>query len=164
MFHATPFGLQEYFLSYSPFCYAADAVAENLDGANVGSLFLAVATHGNVEFYLCAFVERLKARSLDFREMNEQIFALILGNETITLFGVEPLYGTLRHVNLMSCPHWVKSNNAADCRLRQDRPLAARKRRKSTSSLTATQEQVQFHARRWDIFHFFKICCTESAL
>ena len=72
--------------------------SEYLDSNNLicARTFLALA---NFKFDRLAIIEcRVSATRLNFRMMNEQVFAAVLrGNKSKTFVGVEPLYCTFGH-------------------------------------------------------------------
>jgi hypothetical protein len=52
----------------------------------------------DLELDAVAFIQRAKATAIDRRVMNEDVGAIILRNETITLLIIEPFDGTSCHV------------------------------------------------------------------
>src|SRR3954466_15937352 len=71
------------------------------DDANVLRL-LTLAALCNVELDALALVEGLVSVTLDCGEVNEHVFALLAGDEAVTLFGIEELDRTLCHYILVS--------------------------------------------------------------
>ena len=68
---------------------------------HIACLELAVLTRGHVEGNSLAFIERLEAVHLDLGKMNEKVFAILLGDEAIAFFRVEPLNSTFRHFKIL---------------------------------------------------------------
>ena len=64
---------------------------------DVRSLQLAVLALGDLELDGLALIKGLVTVHLDLGEVNEQIVAVLAGDEAITLVGVEPLNSSLRH-------------------------------------------------------------------
>ena len=77
-------------------------VRDRLDGCNVSSArsFLTVTYF---KLNRLSIVKRsVSASAFDFGMMNEEIFAAVFrGDETITFFGVEPLYCTFTHIAIL---------------------------------------------------------------
>jgi hypothetical protein len=72
------------------------AEASELNGADVLS-FLALSARRDVELDALTVLERLVALALDLREVDEDVFTLIAGDEAVTLLGIEELHGTCGH-------------------------------------------------------------------
>ena len=66
-----------------------------LEHAHLRGLALAVGTGRDHEFHLGVFVEALVAVALNLAEMDEQVFAVLLGDEAVTFFRAEPLNRTV---------------------------------------------------------------------
>lgn len=66
---------------------------------HVAGLQLTVLTGSNIENNGSAFIKSFEAVHLDLREMNEKIFAILLGDEAVALVGVEPFNCTFSHAN-----------------------------------------------------------------
>lgn len=66
---------------------------------NVAGLKLTVLTSRDVEGNCCSLVKGLESIHLNLREVNEQIFAILLRDEAITLLRIEPFYSTFSHAN-----------------------------------------------------------------
>ena len=73
-----------------------------LSFGHVARLELAVLASRDVELHSRSFVKRLEAVHLDFREMHEEIFAILLRDEAVALFRVEPLNSTFAILNPLS--------------------------------------------------------------
>src|SRR6266540_7323135 len=54
-------------------------------------------TFGDVELHLLVLFQALVPLALDRTVVHEHIGAVLLGDETVALLGVEPLHGTRRH-------------------------------------------------------------------
>ena len=70
--------------------------SESQSGRTFWSLFALLAT-ADVELDALALVEGLVAVTLDCGEVNEHVFALLAGDEAVTLFGIEELDRALCH-------------------------------------------------------------------
>src|SRR5258706_8734756 len=82
---------------HRPVC---DVVPEDSGPANARSLqSLRAASH--VELHGLALGERLETVALNRREMDENVLAAFLGNETKALRLVEPLHRTTSHLKLL---------------------------------------------------------------
>ena len=66
---------------------------------NVAGLEFAILASSDVEGNCCSLVEGLESIHLNFGEVNEQIFAVFLRDETVALLRVEPFDSTFRHAN-----------------------------------------------------------------
>lgn len=65
-----------------------------LQGSHIFRLGTFLA-HGHIHGDLLAFVQRTSASTVDGAEVDENVFAACLLNETETFLVIEPLYGTL---------------------------------------------------------------------
>ena len=78
-----------------------------LDRLDVGRL-LAFRTGGDIKRNLLIFSQGLEAARLDSREVNKQIFALVIrGYKSKTFCIVEPFNGTSCHVNFLIKVDWA---------------------------------------------------------
>src|SRR5436190_993057 len=77
------------------------ACSPGSDGPDV-LRFLALATGGDVELDLLALLQRAVAAALDVGVMDENVVALLAGDEAEALLGVEELHGTCCHDYLFS--------------------------------------------------------------
>ena len=75
-----------------------------LELVNVAGLQLTVLARGNLERHALAFVEGLITVHLDLGEVNEEIFAIGLGNKSVALLGVEPLDSAFRNDTFLFPP------------------------------------------------------------
>jgi hypothetical protein len=73
-----------------------------LDGSDVLG-FLTLAAGRDVELDPLTVLERLVALSLDLREVDEHVLALVTRDESVTLLGVEELHSALCHSVSFSC-------------------------------------------------------------
>jgi hypothetical protein len=74
-----------------------------------------------VELDLLVLVERLVAAGLDGGVVDEHVLAaVILSDEAETLFGVEPLDGSLSHVDLLVLMPGTRCPGAAEDTIRAD--------------------------------------------
>src|SRR5437588_8661227 len=64
--------------------------------------FLTLLAGCDIELDALALVQGLIAVALNIREVDEHILALLTGDETVTLVGVEELHGALCHEILVS--------------------------------------------------------------
>src|SRR5205807_4620849 len=64
--------------------------------------FFALPALADVELDALAVLERLVALSLDLRVVDEDVFALVTGDEAVTLLGVEELHGACSHSSSFS--------------------------------------------------------------
>ena len=65
----------------------------DVDGLGLAGLF----ARANLVLNAIALIEGLEAVHLDLREVHEQVHAVVLRDEALTLLGVKPLNSTFRH-------------------------------------------------------------------
>lgn len=85
-----------------------------LKSANLSGLVLTVGAFGNDELNLVMLFEVLEALSLDFAEVDEEIFAAFLRDEAVTFFRAEPLDCTCRHVKPNFLPRRANAGDACN--------------------------------------------------
>ena len=85
-----------------------------LKNANLSGLVLTVGAFGNDELNLVMLFEVLEALSLDFAEVDEEIFAAFLRDEAVTFFRAEPLDCTCRHVKPNFLPRRANAGDACN--------------------------------------------------
>ena len=82
---------------------------------HVASLELAILASRHVELHSLAFIEGLEAVHLDLREVDEEVFAIVLRDEPIAFLGVEPLHGTFCHFKSSFLSLTLQGGNTACC-------------------------------------------------
>jgi hypothetical protein len=72
------------------------------DGADVLG-FLTLPARADIELDALAVLERLVPVALDLRVVDEDVLALVTGDEPVTLLGVEELHSACSHASFLLC-------------------------------------------------------------